>query len=157
MQLTHESLFLPTSIIQEDEYKEVFRKALRIADWVKTRKAYAVAANQLGVTKSFFVAHRKYKKWNLPTDIYMNPSFTPLSDKKIVSSESCLSFPNQDFNIERYYSILLKWYDPRAKEEKLVTLNGLPAIICQHEITHLLGIDERTLDIKDNEDKPDET
>ena len=148
IRLTDEILYVPTKKISETDSQKVFHTTLKIKEWLKTKAAYAVAANQLGFHDSFFVAHRKYKRWSLPTDIYFNPSFIPANDKQEKSGEKCLSYPGKEFQIMRFSSIVLSYFDPWESKSKQILLSGLPAIIAQHEITHLLGIDERSLDIQ---------
>lgn len=144
--LTSITLYSNTSEITESEYQQYLRISHDIASWIKTRPAYAVSANQLGYTKRFFVCHRKYKKWGLPAQIIFNPYFTPAKDsKKFISSEYCLSYPGQQFKLERYSSIDFVFYDPISNLVVKRYLTDLPAIICQHEIMHLDGIDERKI------------
>ena len=150
IRLEEKYLTTPTNVILEVDYNKTLGLANKVATWVKTRKAYAISANQLGLTERFFIAHRKYKKWKLPTTIYFNPTFKPINkDDIVLSPESCLSYPGRSFNIPRFLEIELSYYCPWDKELKQVVLKNLAAIICQHEIMHLNGQNETLLHIED--------
>jgi len=146
MKLEPTELYTKCKTVKEKDYKEVFAYGLAISQWIKTKKAYAVAANQLGSKYRLMVAHRRYKKLGLPTDIFINPEFSIGPEaERIIWGESCLSYPGVQFEILRWSHVELSYYDPREKEDKKYFLEGLPAIIAQHEITHLNGENEEEL------------
>lgn len=142
--LSKDTLYLPTSSIIQEEFKQTFSSALEVLAWVSKRPAYAVAANQLGFTKRFFVAHKKFKKWGLPTDIYFNPKYVGQGEKSI-HEEQCLSYPGKKFKVMRFEEIELQYFDIRDREQKIAKLSGISSIICQHEIMHLDGEDEEKI------------
>jgi peptide deformylase len=140
IQLTDTTLYDTLKEVPIDEYKNVFKDTIKVKNWIKSKSAYAVASNQLGFSSKFFVGGKKWKQNKLPTDIFINPSYegTP-SAEKIEEVETCLSYPGQKFKVFRYNEIITKFYDPRDKKTKVVTLTGLASIIYQHETDHLNG------------------
>lgn len=140
LKLTDKTLYDVLKDVPVDEYKEVFKEAIRAKELLKSKTGYAVASNQLGLSSKFFVGSKKWKSLKLPTDIFINPSYqtTPSADK-IEQEELCLSYPKQKFKVFRYTEIFAEYYDPREKCKKLVTLTGMAGVIFQHETDHLLG------------------
>lgn len=139
-----DTLYTPSKEILEHEYKEYFGYALDVKEWIKSKNAYAVASNQLGFNKAFFVAGVDWKKLGLPTDIYFNATYLPDTYneecKELESVESCLSFPKEEFTVRRFSHISAVYYDPRDKCKKSCLLNGISAIVYQHEVDHLFGV-----------------
>jgi len=140
IQLTDKTLYDALKDVPEDEYQNVFKEAIKVKSWLKNKSAYGVASNQLGFSSKFCVGGRKWSQLKLPTDIFINPSYqgTP-SSEKVEQEEMCLSYPNQKFKVFRYSEIFAKYYDPREKMEKIITLDGKAGVIYQHEVDHLNG------------------
>lgn len=130
-----------------------------IKDWLKKQNAYAVASNQLGYDKAFFVASKGWKKLGLPTDIFFNPTYmgflSDKTDKDIVSIESCLSYPDEEFQVARFSKISCVYYDIREQCKKSCVLEGLPAIVFQHETDHLVGLScvDSQIIVEDSDEK----
>jgi peptide deformylase len=57
----------------------------------------------------------------------------------INSTEGCLSLGKKEYTVERNTSITIKYYDMHYQRETL-RLDGIDAIVAQHEIDHLDGI-----------------
>lgn len=142
IRLTEKYLYKVCRKIQEADYKSAFKEAVKVTCWIKNKKAYAVAANQVGYDLFFFVV-RKHKRFRFGTDILFNPLWQPVAGETIETTETCLSYPGKSFKKRRYEKILASFYDPRKKEEISEIFEGLDAIVYQHEVDHLLGIDER--------------
>jgi peptide deformylase len=73
-------------------------------------------------------------------EVWINPSFTPMSDRKVTFFEGCLSVPGFQAKVERYEEIELSGCDEAGDEKNPLQLKGWPARIVQHEIDHLDGI-----------------
>lgn len=145
IQITPKELKTRLEFVPVSQYKEAFSAGIQIGQWLKSKSAYAVAANQVGIALRLFVV-RKAKQNGLPTDVFINPTYvaTPDSRRKL-SGERCLSFPGQEFKIVRDSKVLATYYDPRERREFTILLVGLPAVIFQHETDHLNGIDDERL------------
>jgi peptide deformylase len=73
-------------------------------------------------------------------EIWINPSFKPVSDKKVTFFEGCLSVPGFQAKVERYEEVELRGLDENGDEKNPLQLRGWPARIVQHEIDHLDGV-----------------
>lgn len=130
---------LYTPAVEVSDFNDCFRKAVKVNGWLRNKKAYAISFNQLGLSERCFVI-RKPKKLKLDIDIVMNPSFEPDDgSESIVSDEMCLSFPGRVFKIRRHSKIVARFYDYYQKQERHLNLSGMPAIVFQHEVSHLDG------------------
>ncbi len=72
--------------------------------------------------------------------MWINPSFKPVSEKKVKFFEGCLSVPGLQAMVERFEEVELRGLDEDGKEKERLRLKGWPARIVQHEIDHLDGI-----------------
>jgi peptide deformylase len=73
-------------------------------------------------------------------EVWINPSFTPMSDRKVTFFEGCLSVPGFQAKVERYEEVELRGLDENGDEKDPLQLRGWPARIVQHEIDHLDGV-----------------
>lgn len=73
-------------------------------------------------------------------EVWINPSFKPVSEKKVKFFEGCLSVPGLQAMVERFEEVELRGLDEDGKEKERLRLKGWPARIVQHEIDHLDGI-----------------
>lgn len=98
--------------------------------------AAGLAAPQIGIRKSVFIY--SYDRDPAHLETVVNPTFTPLSDEKIVGWEGCLSCPHLA-KVARYKCIKVRYY---SREGTLVekVLDGFAAKVFQHEYDHLQGI-----------------
>lgn len=138
IKLSPDLLATKLEAITPDKFKEAFSKAIEVKGWLKNRKAYGIAANQLNIPFNFFVINKPHQL-SLKTDIFFNPTYEALDKEPIVSVEYCLSYPGKRFNVLRFASIILRYIDARDKKEYSVEIKNLPAIVCQHEIDHVRG------------------
>jgi len=151
IQLKPDLLRTKCEILDGDAFKRCFQKAIKVKEWIKNKPVYAVTFNQIGLIESCFVA-RKPKKFGFPTDIVMNPMYTPISQPQFQSIERCASFPGEEFVVMRWREILATYYD--YHERKLVQhkLKGIASIVFQHETDHTNGVVCHDIRIKE---KPD--
>lgn len=102
-----------------------------------------LAAPQVGINQRFFVADWSQYMEGRNVDeksalVIINPIIIGKSGEMIDSEEKCLSVPGPSAVIKRHDSVLIHAYDLNFKMIKL-QLNGLAAIVAQHEIDHLNG------------------
>lgn len=69
---------------------------------------------------------------------FINPKITPLSDKKIIYEEGCLSVPGFFEDVARFEKIKVDYQD-RFGNNKTLEAEGLLAVAIQHENDHLNG------------------
>ncbi|MBI2485126.1 peptide deformylase [Candidatus Uhrbacteria bacterium] len=93
-----------------------------------------IAAPQVGVHKRVFVG----LKGNEP-HVFINPEITRASFRKVDSEEGCLSVPGIWGIVRRHRCVTVSYTD-RFGNPARVRLEGLPAIVAQHETDHLEGI-----------------
>lgn len=98
----------------------------------------ALAANQIGVPYRVFMSH--WTQLNTAHgNVFLNPYFTPTSDRREELKEGCLSFPGQEVAVVRWARVLFYYKVPGDLEEHEVELEGFQARLVQHEIEHLDG------------------
>ncbi len=68
-----------------------------------------------------------------------NPKFLKLSEEKVESEEGCLSLPGETDKIMRHKEVTIEYFDEDGIRKEL-SLDGLDAIIVQHETDHLEGM-----------------
>ncbi len=116
--------------VEANELDEIRGYYLLMVKLMRAHKGCGLAANQIGITKRFFV-------WNF--GMVINPRIIQHSDETVENPEGCLSFPGKLVNKARYRWIKVDYIDERGilMDKMLV---GNPAIIFQHETNHLDGI-----------------
>ena len=115
----------------KDEIRKLvndMRQTMRDADGV------GLAANQVGIDKSFFVPEFDDKFYAI-----FNPEIMKESREKYSIDEGCLSIPDAYGNANRPSEITLKGFDRNGKRVKMRVWGHL-AQIFQHEVDHLNGI-----------------
>ena len=73
-------------------------------------------------------------------EVWINPLFKPLLEKKVKFLEGCLSVPGVQAMVERFEEVELRGLDEDGRQKEPLRLTGWPARIVQHEIDHLNGI-----------------
>ena len=68
----------------------------------------------------------------------INPEIVQTFGKKITHYEGCLSIPGKEYLTERFTHIEIKYRNDKYNEQNEV-LDGLNAIIFQHEHDHISG------------------
>ncbi len=92
-----------------------------------------LAANQVGITKQFFIAECDGKFYTV-----FNPKIEKTFGEPIEMEEGCLSVPGMRGTTQRYEKVLLTGFDSNGKKLKIKAW-GLLAHIFQHETDHLAG------------------
>ena len=137
-------LSLTTSLLDKKcelvtNFKECYLEGLKVKEWLKNKKAYAIAFNQLGINKAC-VVFNKHNKLGIRDSIIFNPSYSSLPESDIIESEEgCLSYPGIHIPIKRSTRVKLKYLNENF-EEKEEWFEGLPARCVLHEHDHTEGI-----------------
>ena len=109
------------------EYLDEMVALVRISDGV------GLAANQVGLDLKLIVIEVEDKLFKL-----INPRITS-AEGRVCFSEGCLSFFELEFEVKRYNKISVSALDQNGNDLKL-ELEGMFAVIFQHEIDHINGI-----------------
>lgn len=141
---------------QKTQKVEIFNKDLKkiINEMKKILVKYnglALAANQIGINLSIFIAKPKSKFY-----IFINPELID-GKKESIKEEGCLSIDKKWGLVKRFEEVKIKYQDIKGKA-KTLKAKGLLAHIIQHEIDHLNGvlfIDKalEIYEIKNNDEK----
>ena len=120
-----------------------------IDDLIETRRAAGgagLAANQVSALARIAVvevddaARRRYPyKPPFPLTVIVNPVIEPLSGKKLLINEGCLSVPGLRGDVPRFTRIRVDYLD-RHGERVSAEVEGLTAGTFQHEVDHLDGV-----------------
>lgn len=103
---------------------------------MRQENGIGLAANQIGSTASVFIIDIPFKEMNL-TKVFVNPKLE-LSGEMISIKEGCLSFPNVSIEVPRHSICKILYQDLDGKHIEEI-FQGLPSIVCQHEMDHLNG------------------
>jgi len=128
------------SFIKTPEFQTTIDKMFAIMEGI----GWGIAANQLGMPMRFAIIEirpiEKHPDWSVvPPTVLINPEILEKSKDFVYNWEACLSCPNETmFYVPRSSWIKVKYLDRNAKTitEKV---EGLAAIVYQHEIDHLDG------------------
>jgi len=110
-----------------------------------------LAATQIGIGKRFFGMFVEGKR---KIKVFVNPKITKTVGEKVIPMmkfengnqetflEGCMSFPDMFGEVKRFLKIEVEWDEIENKKliHKKESLEGLPAIVWQHESEHLDGI-----------------
>lgn len=112
-----------------EDFETYYKNMIKICE---DNNGVWLAANQIGITKRFFVIHTE----NL-SNMFINPVIESYSWQKL-SSEWCLSFADGKKTIKpRYKTISVSYMNPFGATIEWLTLTWREAIIFQHELDHL--------------------
>lgn len=93
----------------------------------------AIAAPQIGVMKRLI-----YMNIDRPV-VFINPTFTFLSDELFEVWDDCMSFPNLLVKVKRHKRARIKFLDLNWEEQEMELEKDLSELL-QHEYDHLDGI-----------------
>lgn len=96
-------------------------------------KGVGIAANQVGLDLCMAIIEFEDQIFKI-----VNPRITK-KEGKIKFLEGCLSFPGLEVEIIRAKKVWVSYIDEKGEPVDL-ELEGIPAIVFQHEIDHLNGI-----------------
>lgn len=125
---------LPKRVEWTEEERELLPQIINELIRVCTNlSAVGLSAPQLGYSMQVFVI-KNYTEYKA----YINPRIVHESDELAQATEICLSFPGLAVKINRPYSIRVR-YQTINGETKTENLEGGPARLFQHEMTHMSG------------------
>lgn len=116
--------------IVDDNIKKILSEMISL---MRVSDGIGLAANQVGLNLSLVVAEIDNKLYTL-----INPQIIK-SEGSISFLEGCLSFPGLELNIKRKKKIVISALNQEGQEIK-EELEGLVAIVLQHEIDHIQGV-----------------
>ena len=102
---------------------------------MSAHRGVGIAAPQVGVGKRLCVV---YTPWD-STQVFVNPRITAYSADTVEAEEGCLSIPGLFGMVSRHIAVVVRYQDLAGKEQ-MKTLEGLSAVVAQHEIDHLDGV-----------------
>lgn len=111
----------------------VFKVAEELSALSKARNAMSLSAPQIGHNVQMFVI----KNWT-EFKLIINPRIVYESPEIAQATETCLSFPGLSVKVNRPYSIRVR-YQSLDGNTKTEVLEGGPARLFQHEMTHMQG------------------
>ena len=100
-------------------------------------RGVGLSANQIGINERAFAMVSDIE--TMQVIVVFNPKIIKEYNKKETMEEGCLSYPETFLQIERPYSIVVKFEDEDRKVHK-IKMEGLMARIFQHEYDHMEGI-----------------
>ena len=118
-----------------------------IADMYETMYSsdgIGLAAPQVGKAIRLFIIDATPMEEDYPTlkgfkRTFINPKIIEASSDKTKSEEGCLSIPEVREDVERHTTLTIEYFNENF-EEVNEELDGMAAIIIQHEYDHLDGI-----------------
>lgn len=94
-----------------------------------------LAANQVGIHKTFFISEIKGR-----IKLFINPKITYYSEEVNVDREGCLSYIGIFKYIQRSSEITVQYFDYSTKKLVKEIYLGFEARIIQHEVDHLNSV-----------------
>lgn len=70
---------------------------------------------------------------------FVNPVIVERTLKQITTEEGCLSFPGVYAKVDRNDGVIVECDNEKGEREQVI-LNGVDAVILQHELDHLNGV-----------------
>lgn len=105
-----------------------------LKDTMAVENGIGIAAPQIGILKQIIIIGIGEK-----AQAFINPKIVSRSFRKIVSEEGCLSVPGIFGIVKRSRAVKVKAFN-EAGEEVVINVQGMPAVVFQHEIDHLAGV-----------------
>jgi peptide deformylase len=124
---------------EEHSKKEITDLIQRMRKNMKDAEGIGLAANQIGLPFSAFVAQVPEQKGGYKFYAVFNPTLEKVSRETASMDEGCLSVPLTYGSVERPERVTLTGFDKNGKPIKIKAW-GLLARVFQHEADHLNGI-----------------
>lgn len=119
--------------ITVEELQEIVQLLPQLSSIMKAAGGIALAANQVGILKRFFIMSTGKKQ----VELFINPEIVEARDT-VLFEEGCLSILGFVKKCKRYNCIKLKYKDAEFVEH-IRDFSGITAVAVQHEIDHLDG------------------
>tara|TARA_B100000989_G_scaffold196122_1_gene148124 strand:- start:3362 stop:3940 length:579 start_codon:yes stop_codon:yes gene_type:complete len=134
--------------IIKNESRELKSLIKDLWDTMYNAKGVGIAAPQIGISKSIFVADFSFFKdednffenelINMK-QVFINPKIIKEKGDNFTYPEGCLSIPNISENVKRKSSLKIKFLDENFSSHEM-ECSGIIARVIQHEYDHLKGI-----------------
>lgn len=118
-------------VVQSD-MAEIVASVPEMIKILENEDGAALAANQVGITKRFFIMRQGNE-----VRLVVNPEIVEISELKPFQ-EGCLSIPGAYGPTKRAQQVKLKFKNKEFQDEEM-ELSGKEAVAVQHEIDHLDG------------------
>jgi peptide deformylase len=125
----------PCERVSLSEISDIRRIVPSIIRIMINNDGIGLAANQVGISKAFFIAEIRGE-----VKLFINPKIIAYSKERSTDQEGCLSFPGVHKNLERSNQITIQYFDCRTKKIVKESYLGFSARIIQHEYDHLQGV-----------------
>ncbi len=137
--ITYPDKFLsrPTKPV-EDIDEKIQRLIDDMAQTMYEAPGIGLAAIQVGIDKSLIVYDISPREEGHSLDVLINPRIIDSEGATISKDEACLSVPDFKADVKRHAAIQVEGYDRHGKPLRF-EVDGLMAIMLQHEIDHLQG------------------
>lgn len=139
-------LKLQAAPVPQSEFNSewLFQLAAAMQTTMLERHGVGIAAPQVYISKRIIiVASRPNPRYpdapEMDAVVMVNPEILELSPNTCLGEEGCLSVPNERGEVERAYSIRVR-YQSLYGEVIETAFEGFPARIVQHEVDHLNGV-----------------
>lgn len=123
----------PTVSVSIEELNEILSYIPEMTKIMKDEQGQGLAANQVGVSKRFFIMYDAQGE----VDLIINPEIVEIGELSPVT-EGCLSIPGVSAETKRAQSIKIKFRN-KSFDECEQTFTDIRAVAVQHEIDHLDG------------------
>lgn len=110
----------------------------KLAQTMYKAKGLGLAANQVGVLQRVFVLDVSQKEGNPKLEVYINPEILN-AEGFTTYEEGCLSIPGYFAKVERHARLHIRALDLDGNTFER-EIEGLRAIVFQHEYDHLEGV-----------------
>ena len=132
----------------DSQLSDLSRELLDFAQKCETPKLAGLAANQLAnhgerLMVNMCVVMNEKEEWV----IAVNPEVYQHTGNQIWSNEGCLTWPNKVVEAQRYENVSIRYQDLEGKQ-LFHGATGFEAIVWQHEINHLQGVNEKVVNPK---------
>lgn len=129
-----------SEVIKTSEFNKYIKLGREMIKYVKNpdNKSVWLAAPQIWENKRLIVVSllKNRDDENFSTVMMINPEILEKSNDTDLENEWCLSLPWKKWEVERYKSLKLSYFDEN-KSKKTLVLSWVSARIVQHEIDHL--------------------
>lgn len=139
MKITHypNSILLSPTAPVLDFNRDLRNEIFLMFKLMRQERGIGLAANQAGICKSMFIMEVPIESEGIRRRTFINPQIK-LSGEVVMLEEGCLSFPDIRLPISRH-TICEITYQNLFKQSCTETFTDISAIVCQHEMDHLLG------------------
>ncbi len=126
--------------VRPDEIDDALRdKLTSMAETMYAAPGVGLAAPQVGDSRRFIVIDPGEKS-ERGIHLYkmINPRIAEHGDEHIWWNETCLSVPDMEVKVKRYFRVRIEWLDENGQAQSK-WFEEYPAVIVQHELDHLKG------------------